>query len=147
MHGLSLALLTFCGLVILAGAFYCGGDAHGGHIACTGFETAEQLAKAGTQFRGQPTLTTEECGQWPLRDDATAGIIVGTVTLTGIGLVMTEIVEFLSAGNFVIMLVLTGLICLILGRRCASSALRYFGRAIGSIKGSRPSRRAPPLNS
>jgi TRAP-type uncharacterized transport system fused permease subunit len=46
---------------------------------------------------------------------ATAGIIVGTVTLTGIGLVMTEIVEFLSAGNFVIMLVLTGLICLVLG--------------------------------
>ncbi len=37
-----------------------------------------------------------------------AGIIVGTVTLTGIGLVMTEIVEFLSGGNFVIMLVLTG---------------------------------------
>ncbi len=30
---------------------------------------------------------------------ATAGIIVGTVTLTGIGLVMTEIVEFLSGGN------------------------------------------------
>ena len=39
---------------------------------------------------------------------ATAGIIVGTVTLTGIGLVMTEIVEFLSGGNFVIMLVLVG---------------------------------------
>jgi TRAP transporter 4TM/12TM fusion protein len=46
---------------------------------------------------------------------ATAGIIVGTVTLTGIGLVMTEIVEFLSAGNFVVMLMLTGLICLVLG--------------------------------
>ena len=30
---------------------------------------------------------------------ATAGIIVGTVTLTGIGLVMTEFVEFLSGGN------------------------------------------------
>jgi hypothetical protein len=53
---------------------------------------------------------------------ATAGIIVGTVTLTGIGLVMTEIVEFLSAGNFVIMLVLTGLICLVLGTGLPTTA-------------------------
>jgi TRAP-type uncharacterized transport system fused permease subunit len=53
---------------------------------------------------------------------ATAGIIVGTVTLTGIGLVMTEIVEFLSAGNFVIMLVLTGLICLVLGNGLPTTA-------------------------
>jgi TRAP transporter 4TM/12TM fusion protein len=53
---------------------------------------------------------------------ATAGIIVGTVTLTGIGLVMTEIVEFLSAGNFVLMLVLTGLICLVLGSGLPTTA-------------------------
>ncbi len=53
---------------------------------------------------------------------ATAGIIVGTVTLTGIGLVMTEIVEFLSGGNFVIMLMLTGLICLILGTGLPTTA-------------------------
>jgi TRAP transporter 4TM/12TM fusion protein len=53
---------------------------------------------------------------------AAAGIIVGTVTLTGIGLVMTEIVEFLSAGNFVIMLVLTGLICLVLGAGLPTTA-------------------------
>ncbi|MDO9414081.1 MAG: TRAP transporter permease [Pseudolabrys sp.] len=53
---------------------------------------------------------------------AVAGIIVGTVTLTGIGLVMTEIVEFLSGGNFVIMLVLTGLICLILGTGLPTTA-------------------------
>jgi TRAP transporter 4TM/12TM fusion protein len=53
---------------------------------------------------------------------ATAGIIVGTVTLTGIGLVMTEIVEFLSAGNFVFMLVLTGLICLVLGTGLPTTA-------------------------
>ncbi len=38
---------------------------------------------------------------------ATAGIIVGTVSLTGIGLVMTEIVEALSGGNLVAMLLLT----------------------------------------
>ena len=46
---------------------------------------------------------------------AAAGIIVGTVSLTGIGLVMTEIVETASGGNLIIMLVLTALICLILG--------------------------------
>lgn len=46
---------------------------------------------------------------------ATAGIIVGTVTLTGLGLMMTEFVEFVSAGNVIIMLVLTAFICLILG--------------------------------
>jgi TRAP transporter 4TM/12TM fusion protein len=46
---------------------------------------------------------------------AAAGIIVGTVSLTGIGLVMTEIVETASGGNLMAMLVLTALVCLILG--------------------------------
>ena len=46
---------------------------------------------------------------------AAAGIIVGTVSLTGIGLVMTEIVETASGGNLMLMLVLTALVCLILG--------------------------------
>src|SRR4029078_1575443 len=55
-------------------------------------------------------------------ETATAGIVVGTVTLTGIGLVMTEIVEFLSAGNFVVMLILTGLICLVLGAGLPTTA-------------------------
>jgi TRAP transporter 4TM/12TM fusion protein len=53
---------------------------------------------------------------------AAAGIIVGTVTLTGVGLVMTEIVEFLSGGSFVLMLVLTGLICLVLGAGLPTTA-------------------------
>jgi len=46
---------------------------------------------------------------------ASAGIIVGAVSLTGIGLVMTEIVETASGGNLMIMLLLTALVCLILG--------------------------------
>ena len=46
---------------------------------------------------------------------AAAGIIVGTVALTGIGLVMTELVEAASGGSLIIMLFLTALICLILG--------------------------------
>ncbi|MDT8272258.1 MAG: TRAP transporter permease [Desulfomonilia bacterium] len=46
---------------------------------------------------------------------ATAGIIVGTVTLTGIGLVMTDLVEFISQGNLMLMLIFTAMISLILG--------------------------------
>ena len=46
---------------------------------------------------------------------AAAGIIVGAVSLTGIGLVMTEIVETASGGNLMLMLILTALVCLILG--------------------------------
>ena len=53
---------------------------------------------------------------------ATAGIIVGTVTLTGVGLVMTEIVEFLSAGSFVLMLLLVAFICLVLGAGLPTTA-------------------------
>ncbi|AUN93835.1 TRAP transporter permease [Pseudazoarcus pumilus] len=53
---------------------------------------------------------------------ATAGIIVGTVTLTGIGLVMTELVEVLSGGNLMVMLVLVALICLILGMGLPTTA-------------------------
>jgi TRAP transporter 4TM/12TM fusion protein len=53
---------------------------------------------------------------------AGAGIIVGTVTLTGMGLVMAEIVETLSAGSFVLMLMLTGLICLVLGAGLPTTA-------------------------
>ena len=53
---------------------------------------------------------------------ATAGILVGAVTLTGIGLVMTEIVEFLSAGSIVIMMLLVGIICIILGTGLPTTA-------------------------
>ena len=53
---------------------------------------------------------------------AAAGIMVGTVTLTGIGLVMAEIVEFLSGGNIVIMLSLVGVICIILGAGLPTTA-------------------------
>ncbi len=53
---------------------------------------------------------------------ATAGIIVGTVSLTGIGLVMTEIVETVSGGNLIIMLMMTAVICLILGMGMPTTA-------------------------
>jgi TRAP-type uncharacterized transport system fused permease subunit len=53
---------------------------------------------------------------------AAAGIVVGTVTLTGVGLVMTELVDLLSGGNLVVMLLLTTVICLILGMGLPSPA-------------------------
>ena len=53
---------------------------------------------------------------------ATAGIIVGTVSLTGVGLVMTEIVETVSGGNLMIMLTMTAVICLILGMGMPTTA-------------------------
>lgn len=53
---------------------------------------------------------------------AAAGIIVGTVSLTGIGLVLTELVDFLSGGNLMVMLLLTAVICLILGMGMPTTA-------------------------
>jgi len=53
---------------------------------------------------------------------AAAGIIVGTVSLTGVGLVMTEVVEILSGGNLMLMLVLVAVISLILGMGLPTTA-------------------------
>ncbi|MBE0613054.1 MAG: TRAP transporter permease [Burkholderiales bacterium] len=53
---------------------------------------------------------------------AAAGIIVGTVSLTGIGLVMTEIVELISGGNLMVMLFLVAVISLILGMGLPTTA-------------------------
>jgi len=53
---------------------------------------------------------------------ATAGVIVGTVTLTGIGQVMADLVEFLSGGNLILMLVLVGLLSLVLGMGLPTTA-------------------------
>jgi TRAP-type uncharacterized transport system fused permease subunit len=51
-----------------------------------------------------------------------AGIVVGTVTLTGIGLVMTEFVEFISGGNLMLILIFTAVISLILGMGLPTTA-------------------------
>ncbi|MGB6103171.1 MAG: TRAP transporter fused permease subunit [Pusillimonas sp.] len=45
----------------------------------------------------------------------TAGLIVGAITLTGLGLRMTAFVELISMGNVLMMLVFTAAVCLILG--------------------------------
>jgi TRAP transporter 4TM/12TM fusion protein len=46
---------------------------------------------------------------------ATAGIIVGGITLTGLGFRMTDFVEVVSMGNVTLMLLFTALVCLVLG--------------------------------
>ena len=53
---------------------------------------------------------------------STAGIIVGTVTLTGIGLVLAEFVELISAGNLFIMLGMVAFASLILGMGVPTTA-------------------------
>jgi TRAP transporter 4TM/12TM fusion protein len=53
---------------------------------------------------------------------AAAGIIVGTITLTGIGQVMIEFVEFISGGNLLAALIFTAVICIILGMGLPTTA-------------------------
>ena len=53
---------------------------------------------------------------------ASAGLIVGAITLTGMGLMMTDLVEAVSAGNVLVMLLLTAVICLLLGAGVPTTA-------------------------
>ncbi|MGK2742279.1 TRAP transporter permease [Tepidicaulis sp. LMO-SS28] len=46
---------------------------------------------------------------------AAAGIIVGTVSLTGIGLMLTDLVQLLSGGSLILMLLYVAVLCLVLG--------------------------------
>jgi TRAP transporter 4TM/12TM fusion protein len=85
-----------------------------------------------TLFRGQKAAVVKELrgGAWQVvegfNDGArnmigiaiatgTAGIIVGGITLTGLGLRMTDFVEFVSQGNVIVMLLFTAFVCLVLG--------------------------------
>ena len=53
---------------------------------------------------------------------ATAGIVVGTVSLTGIGQVLGELIETLSMGSVILMFILTALICMLLGMGLPTTA-------------------------
>ncbi|MCP5364331.1 MAG: TRAP transporter permease [Hyphomicrobiales bacterium] len=53
---------------------------------------------------------------------AAAGIIVGSVTQTGVGAVMTDLVEVISGGNIMLMLIFTAIISLILGMGLPTTA-------------------------
>ncbi|PIE16253.1 MAG: C4-dicarboxylate ABC transporter [Rhodobacterales bacterium] len=51
-----------------------------------------------------------------------AGIIVGVVSLTGLGLLMTEIINVVSGGNVMIMLLFTAIMCVVLGMGLPTTA-------------------------
>ncbi|MDT8879613.1 TRAP transporter permease [Halomonas saccharevitans] len=53
---------------------------------------------------------------------ATAGIIVGAVSQTGVGLVLADVVEVLSMGNLMLILLLTAVLSLILGMGLPTTA-------------------------
>ncbi len=53
---------------------------------------------------------------------ATAGIVVGAITLTPISQVITEVMEILSGGNLMILLLLTAVACIILGMGLPTTA-------------------------
>ena len=53
---------------------------------------------------------------------AAAGIVVGTVTLTGVGLKLSEFVEIISGGHLMLILIFTALICLVLGMGLPTTA-------------------------
>ncbi|WP_339463708.1 TRAP transporter permease [Pseudomonas sp. EA_105y_Pfl2_R69] len=53
---------------------------------------------------------------------AAAGMIVGAVSQTGVGLVLADVVELLSMGNLMLMLLLTALLSLILGMGLPTTA-------------------------
>lgn len=53
---------------------------------------------------------------------ASAGIIVGTVSLTGVGQVLTEVVEIIAGNNILLILILTALISLVLGMGLPTTA-------------------------
>ncbi len=89
-------------------------------------------------FRGQPEIGARFRAGWHDLVDglgtgarnmigiaiatAAAGIVVGTVSITGFGLVMTDLVESISAGNMIGMLFLVAIICLILGMGMPTTA-------------------------
>ncbi len=53
---------------------------------------------------------------------AAAGIIVGVVSATGLGLLMTEIIQTLSGGSFFLMMLLTAIMCVVLGMGLPTTA-------------------------
>ena len=53
---------------------------------------------------------------------AAAGIVVGTITLTGIGQVMIQFVEFISGGYLMLALIFTAAICIVLGMGLPTTA-------------------------
>ena len=85
-------------IVLFRGAGWVGAELHRGVV-----EIFEGLNDGARNMIGIAIAT------------GTAGIIVGGITLTGLGFRMTDFVEVVSQGNVVVMLLFTALVCLVLG--------------------------------
>ena len=113
--GLSAFWSTIAMLVILATqnplkAFFRGQSNIGAHLKAGFDDIAEGL------IAGARNMIGLACAM------GVAGIIVGAVTLTGIGQVMAEFVEFLSGGNLLAMLFFVALISIVLGMGLPTTA-------------------------
>ncbi|PNK60125.1 TRAP transporter permease [Psychrobacter sp. FDAARGOS_221] len=53
---------------------------------------------------------------------AVAGIVVGSVTITGIGLILADVIEVMSGGYILAVLALTAVVCLVLGMGLPTTA-------------------------
>ena len=53
---------------------------------------------------------------------ATAGVVVGTVSLTGVQWVLADFVEYISGGSLILVLLFTAVICLVLGMGLPTTA-------------------------
>lgn len=53
---------------------------------------------------------------------AAAGLVVGAVSLTGVGQVLTEVIEIISGGSLILILLFTAMICLVLGMGLPTTA-------------------------
>ncbi|MFH1124908.1 MAG: TRAP transporter fused permease subunit [Pseudomonadota bacterium] len=62
---------------------------------------------------------------------ATAGIIVGVVSMTGLGIKFGSVVVALSGGNLLLTLVFTGAICMVLGMGVPTTAAYIIAAAVG----------------
>jgi TRAP transporter 4TM/12TM fusion protein len=119
VEGLSPGLSAFWATLVMIGilvtqrpltTWFRGEPAVAAALAAGGRDLQEGLAAGARNMVGIGVAT------------AAAGIVVGTVTLTGVGLVMTELVDLLSGGNLLAMLLFTAVICLILGMGLPTTA-------------------------
>ena len=53
---------------------------------------------------------------------AAAGLIVGSISLTGVGQIVTELVSYVADGSLMVILLLTALICIVLGMGMPTTA-------------------------
>jgi TRAP transporter 4TM/12TM fusion protein len=100
------AVITLIGLMLTQRpltAFFRGRGGYGAAATAGAREVIEGLNDGARNMIGIAIAT------------GTAGIIVGGITLTGLGFRMTDFVEFVSQGNVVAMLVFTAFVCLVLG--------------------------------